>query len=116
MNLFEILAGNDEGPHRDQWNPGEQAHYEYHCNMQPDSSDYHLYQRTQQPVTVQGLSPNAEDFAEEYPTLGQRSEQGLPRVYRIRFNDGHEDDAWEDELLTHPQHYSDQWKFRPPAD
>lgn len=99
-------------PHKDSWEPGEQAHYEYHCLQSPDSSDYHLWQRSHQPVQVLGPSPNAEDFSDEYPTLKERGDEGVPKLYRVKFGDGHEDDAWEDELLTHPGHF--QTSHAPP--
>jgi hypothetical protein len=29
----------------------------------------------------------------------------MPKLYRIRFNDGHEGTAYEDELYTSPEHW-----------
>jgi hypothetical protein len=99
--------------HKDQWEPGDTAHFEYHCLMDPSSSDYHLWKRTQQPVTVLGLHPQGEDFRNELPTGAERADEGLPLTYQVRFGDGHEDSATEDELLVHPKHFSRGYAFLP---
>lgn len=99
--------------HKDEWKPGETAHFEYHCLMDPESSDYRLWQRTQQPVTVIGKSSHGEDFSAELPTGAERGEEGVPMSYDIRFADGHEDGAMEHELLTHPKYFSRQYAFIP---
>lgn len=92
-----------EDPTKERWNPGETAHYEYHCLESPESSDAHLWYRSHQPVTV--LHRNEGEPEAEHMTKEERGEEGIPWTYRVRFRDGHEGDAWEDELMTHPRHW-----------
>jgi len=87
---------------KDEWKPGETANYEYHCYEGHDSSDAHLWYRSHQPVTVVSI----EESDESGDTMEERTDSGQVRVYRIRFADGFEATAWEDELLTDPQHWS----------
>src|SRR6185437_15614932 len=87
---------------REDWHPGDRAHYEYHCYEAHDSSDAELWYRSHQQVHVLG---RGEDEDLDAP-LHERLEEGMPRVYQVRFGDGHEGDATEDELLTHPRHFT----------
>src|SRR6185437_16357880 len=87
---------------REDWHPGDRAHYEYHCYEAHDSSDAELWYRSHQQVHVLG---RGEDEDLDAP-LHERLEEGMPRVYQGRFGDGHEGDATEDELLTHPRHFT----------
>lgn len=96
------ISSDDEGT-RESWEPGETAHYEYHCLESPESSDAHLWRRSHQPVTV--LHRNEGEPGAEKMTKTERGEEGIPFTYRVRFPDGHEGDAWEDELMTHPRHW-----------
>jgi hypothetical protein len=102
-----------DSAHKDRWSPGETAHFEYHCLMDPSSSDYNLWQRTQQPVKVLGLHPGGDDFSKDLPTFQERGNEGVPLTYKVQFGDGHKADAMEDELLTHPKHYSPDYAFGP---
>lgn len=89
---------------REHWEPGDRAFFEYHCLESPHSSDAPLWYRSHQTVRVIGRGA---DDALEAP-LPERLEAGMPRVYRVRFPDGYEADAVEDELLTHAR-----WFTRP---
>lgn len=97
---------NEDHPYKEEWKPGETAHYEYHCLESPESSDAHLWARSHQPVTVMHRHPSEPGY--EDSTRAERASEGAPHVYRVKFGDGHEGDAWEDELMTHPKHW-----FRP---
>lgn len=92
----------DEG-RKQRWEPGERAHYEYHCYESPESQDADLWYRSHRPVTVGERDTNG---APESWSAEHRSEGGNPHTYKIRFDDGHEGTAFEDELLVHPKHYS----------
>lgn len=86
---------------REAWQPGDRAWYEYRCLESDDSADAELWHRSHQQVTVLGRAAD-EDFS---GTFLDRAEVACPNVYRIRFPDGYEGDAVEDELLTSPEHY-----------
>lgn len=75
--------------------PGAVRWFEYHCNESDNSADAELWHRSHQLVTVGALT--SEDFG---GTFKARCENGTPRVYAIRFSDGFEGEAFEDELLT----------------
>ena len=92
---------SDEIRHyKDEWKPGEQAYFEYHCFESEKSCDAELWHRTHQPVTVLKKSEPGMGA-----TLMERGENGAPAVYRIQFKDGYEYDAFEDELMTDPSGY-----------
>ena len=82
------------------WRPGEIAYFEYHCYEGHDSCDAEIWYRSRQPVMVLGIS---------VPGVGrtylERSRDGEPRVYRVRFLDGFEYDVYEDELMIDERHY-----------
>lgn len=82
---------------REHWEPGSTAWFEYHCTEAHDSADAELWYRSHQQVTV--LHEGDHDG---WPgsTFIERGEAGQPKVYRIRFADGYEHAAIEDELLT----------------
>ena len=40
-----------------------------------------------------------------YTTFGERMDEGMVLVYRVRFDDGLEWDVFEDELLTDPSQF-----------
>src|SRR5690242_20469538 len=89
---------------RESWQPGESASYEYHCLESGGSQDAALWYRSHQRVTVLGRGAD-----EDHPgTFTERTADGCPRVYRVRFGDGYESDAFEDELLDGPA-----WFTRP---
>lgn len=91
---------------RELWNPGDKALFEYHCYEGHDSSDAELWYRSHSSVTVCGLDPQADN--EPGDGYAWRMEQGLPLVYLIRFEDGEQFSAWEDELLTDARGYERQ--------
>lgn len=91
--------------HRNRWREGATANFEYHCYQGHDSCDAELWYRSQQVVTV--LCVDNEGFG---GTPRRRIENGEPRTYRIRFADGYENTAHEDELYTSVKHYTDGGK------
>jgi hypothetical protein len=91
------------------WKRGETAYFEYHCCQGHDSADAQLWYRSHQSVTVLGISGKGYG-----KTIISRLYNGHPRVYTIRFQDGTEGGAFEDELLTSPEFYEQQ--FCPPPE
>jgi hypothetical protein len=87
---------------REQWREGERAYFEYHCLESDESGDAPAWYHSHQQVTVLGEAPSD---AWEGSTYQERNEEGLSRMYRVRFDDGLEWDVFEDELLTGPQFY-----------
>lgn len=105
--------GDDGHGHLDgKWQPGDIAHFEYHCNQSPNSPDYYLWRATQQPVKVTGLA-DCDDFSDEMPTYNERGDEGVPLVYKIQLPSGESGTAFEDELHTHPKHYQNVYDFHP---
>lgn len=98
-----------EKPHRESWEAGSRACFEYHCYEGHDSADAEAWYRSHQNVTV--LKRNDPDPYSEGMTQQERSAEGVPHTYRVRWDDGFEHDAWEDELMTHPKHF---WRPDPP--
>lgn len=68
--------------------------FEYHCWESSQSSDAELWYRSHQRVTVLRIVEPGVGR-----TFMERCEAGNPRVFRIRFEDGFEGDAFEDELV-----------------
>jgi hypothetical protein len=81
------------------WEPGSSAWFEYHCNESDESPDAPAWHRSHQQVTVL-----AEGEHDGWPgsTYDERVDAGQPKVYSVRFPDGLEWTAFEDELLTDP--------------
>lgn len=89
----------------ERWNSGEQAVFDYSLPNDPTSEiAARLHHRTGQIVTVLG---EAEHDGTE-PTFVERADAGAPIVYTIRFPDGHEDTAFEDEVLDLDQPYIEE--------
>lgn len=89
---------------REQWQPGDRAHFEYHCYEGHDSHDAQAWYRSHQPVTV--VSENEDDGQRKmFSNHEERAEAGMPVSYHVRWGDGYEHTAFEDELLTHPKHF-----------
>ena len=86
-------------PYKESWSPGERAHFEYHCLESPDSSDAEIWYRSHQQVTV---LKEEESDAWEGSTFEERGEEGQPKLYQVRFDDGLEWSVFEDELMTTP--------------
>ncbi len=78
----------------------EMKYFEYHCLESDASSDADLWYRSHSRVQVTGITEQGVGDTPE-----ERAEEGCPRVYRIRFEDGFEHDAFEDELLDSEDQY-----------
>lgn len=87
---------------RESWRPGDHAWFEYHCFESDASLDAVVWHHSQQVVTV--LREAEHDGG--WGSLDERAEAGTPKVYRVRFADGLEYDAFEDELLTDSRYFS----------
>ncbi len=80
--------------------------FEYHCWESHQSSDAQIWYRSHQLVTVIELHVNdSAGMSRE-----DRTEQGMPFSYTIRFADGSEWEAFEDELSPS----RDSWSRRDP--
>jgi GNAT superfamily N-acetyltransferase len=90
------------GSLREQWQPGDRAWFEYHCYEGHDSADADLWYHSHQRATVLGENDTADGSSKNWPesTVDDRNKAGSPRMYRIRFEDGFEKEAFEDELMT----------------
>ena len=74
--------------------PGDVVWFEYRCWESPSSADAELWYRSHNRVTVgRMIEPGGGKDIEE------RGFNGHPAVFRIRFSDGREFDATEDELM-----------------
>ena len=73
---------------------GTEFWFEYHCYESPNSVDAQIWSRSHQQVKVINVSEWSHNNLED------RVEDASPRVYKIRFEDGFECDAFEDELMT----------------
>lgn len=112
----------EDSPYRDMWNPGDQAHFEYHCHRGHDSEDYPLWYRSHQPVTIMNrhetdLDPylrgekawRDDEFGGPFPhTPEMRMDYGMPFAYQVKFPDHHQGTVMEEELYTHPRYFDPQ--------
>lgn len=73
---------------------GKKYWFEYHCNESHDSTDAQLWYRSHQQVTIIALDEKGHG-----ETKTERLENGHPAVYKIKFDDGFEGGAFEDEVL-----------------
>ena len=92
--------------HRENWEPGSRAHFEYHCLESHDSADAQAWYRSHRPVTV--LQRNwADEDANDAVGLSfeERRDEGYPATYRVRHDDGFEHVAFEDELYVSDAHF-----------
>jgi len=78
---------------------GKKFWFEYHCYEGHDSCDAELWYRSHQKVKVIGVTEWSHDNLED------RIKDATPRVYKIKFSDGFEYDAWEDELVDSPKDF-----------
>lgn len=115
-NAIETYRNDLEWGGQESWDPGERAWFEYHCYQGHDSSDAQLWYRSHQPVTVLGLDPKGEYVEGLWGTHEERADGGMPATYRVRFEDGHEGTAFEDELLRGPEFKDQTGYFCPPSD
>ena len=83
---------------------GRKMYFEYHCWEDPRSGDAKLWYRTHRRITVLKVR-NYESGLHDGSSLMDRCETACPLVYRIRFSDGFEGDAFEDELLVSKKSY-----------
>lgn len=94
-----------EDIHREQWQPGEVAFFEYHCYEGHDSADAQAWYHSHQQVTVLEEcylgTPDSPRTA-GIVTASERSDAAWPVCYEVRFADGLTWTAFEDELLTRP--------------
>lgn len=103
--LSKISSYKERGL-RERWNPGDTAHFEYHCYQGHDSGDAQAWYRSHQPVQIVG-GPFYDDLPEQDSlTQQERFEAGSPNTYKVRFSDGHEHTAFEDELYEDPQFWT----------
>jgi len=89
---------------KNSWRRGETAYFEYHCDKSKSSQDYPAFQHSHQTAKVLRISEPGVGR-----TLMERGKNSLIRTYVIRFADGLEWDAFEDELLTSPKYYDPEW-------
>jgi hypothetical protein len=79
---------------------GKEFWFEYHCNEGEDSPDYPMYLHSHQKCTILSISE---------PGIGEtdieRYENAAQRLYKVRFSDGFEWDAFEDEILDSEEEY-----------
>jgi hypothetical protein len=74
---------------------GNKYLFEYHCYEGHDSCDANLWYHSHQIATVLEREEDGVGKDER-----ERGENGLPACYRVRFSDGLEHTAMEDELMT----------------
>lgn len=74
---------------------GTRLWFEYHCFESSASCDAELWYRSHQQVDVIEISGEGGG-----DNIEERLNNGHPRTYKIRFDDGYIDDAFEDELLV----------------
>jgi hypothetical protein len=82
---------------------GKTYWFEYHCFESPSSSDWDLWLHSHQQCTVTKVNHEEPDMTEE-----ERYEAGMLNHYAIKFKDGFEHEAGEDEL------YKDKSEFERP--
>lgn len=78
---------------------GKEFWFEYHCFESDESCDSEIWYRSHQKVKV--LSVREWSFDE----LQDRIDDGQPRVYSVKFNDGFIADVLEDELMQSPDEF-----------
>ena len=113
INLIEASVASkiDKLGHRDNsWRKNETAYFEYHCNMSHDSCDAELWYRSHRPVMILKLEEKGYGS-----TCMSRCQNGQPRCYTVRFEDGFEGFANEDELYVDPSFFNKEYS-PPPED
>lgn len=81
---------------------GDIVFFEYHCLEDHRSNDADLWYHSHQQVEILGMDENDGVFIYSQDL---RYECGHPIAYRIRFSDGFEHTATEDELLDSEEDY-----------
>lgn len=84
---------------KETWHEHEWGWFEYRRPESDESGDAELWHHSHQRALILG-----EDEYDGWPgsTFDKRAEAGLPKVYRVQFEDGFVYSAFEDELLTDP--------------
>jgi hypothetical protein len=83
------------------WKENETAHFEYHCLRSHKSADAELWYRDHQTVTIIKMADcDGKLYLDDGIGARERLDDGVPLVYTVRFKDGFEGDAHEDELLS----------------
>lgn len=76
-----------------------------------DSSDSDLWLRSHSKVEVLGEANWEKEWGQD-KTIEERMEAGMPKVYRVRFPDGHVGGVFEDELFVSREYW---YRPDPPA-
>lgn len=92
MNVYDLFAAEDE-----KW-------FEYHCNESHNSADAEFWYRSHQKVKILEID-NLQDVHKNTTMKERLEDMGMPIVYKIRFIDGFEGNAFEDELLNSPDEF-----------
>lgn len=100
----------DDG-RRDDWEKGATAYFEYHCLRTHDSSDADLWYRSHRKVEVLSIEEPGIGA-----TLAIRRDDGEVRTYLVRFEDGREAGAFEDELIDGIEHLAPDMGPPPPSE
>src|SRR5450631_625772 len=90
---------------QENWEPGTRPFFEYHCYEGHDSADAQLWYRSHRQVTVlrRNWADEVANGVNGQPWAVRNYECGTPATYQVRFDDGFEGTATEDELLTVPE-------------
>lgn len=79
---------------------GKELWFEYHCDESPSSADYQMYLHSHQKCKViEIVELGGGD------TSLERGDNGEPRVYKVKFEDGYEWVAFEDEIMDSPDEF-----------
>lgn len=89
--------------------PGTRRWFEYHCEESHTSVDAQLWYHSHQEVTVGGCV----NLHYGYLPQQERLDYGHQLVYLVKFDDGFEGEAFEDELLAGPEEFQ---RPAPPAE
>lgn len=85
--------------HLQEWEKGDRPWFEYHCLESDESCDADVWRRSHQQVEVLEIPTNQEAAAQSAElTPQERIAEGIPRMYRVRWDDGFVYDVFEDEL------------------
>lgn len=101
---------------KDRWEPGEPAQFQYSMGGSHDSGFAELWYRSQQPVTVLRMVKDCDGYGLRNLTMAHRSDACMPLGYIVRFADGYEGHATEDELLVSTAHFEPQLAAPPKSE
>ena len=87
---------------------GKQYWFEYHCWESEESADAELWHHSHQKCLVTGIDTEYKDMTEK-----ERYEAAMLNHYKIKFADGFESSAGEDELSSTKK---DWYRPDPPSD